>query len=98
MTDPRQYGRIGDFVAIQVENRQHRSVTNGVKKFVGVPRSGQRTSLSLAVANHTGHKEVGIVKRRAISVGKRIAEFSPFIDRARSLGRDMTRYAARKGE
>src|SRR3546814_7919054 len=41
--------RVGDLVAVQVQDREHRAVADGVEELVRVPGGGQRTGLRLAV-------------------------------------------------
>ncbi len=98
VADPRQHGRVGDLVAVQVQDRQHGAVAHRVEELVGMPGGGERAGLGLAVAHHAGHQQVRIVERGAIGVGDRVAELAALVDRARGLGRDMAGNAARKRE
>lgn len=84
--DARQHRRVGDLVAIQMQNRQHRAVATRIKKLVGMPRRGQRR---FAVAHAATRDEVGVVEYRAIRMQQRISKFAAFVDRAGRLGRDM---------
>jgi hypothetical protein len=96
--DARQHSGIGDLVAVQVQDRQHRAIPRRVKELVGVPAGGQWASLGLTVADHAEDQQAGVVKGRPVSVGERITELAPLVDRARRLGSDMARYAARERE
>ena len=49
--DPREDGRVGDLVAVEVQDRQHRAVGDGIEKLVGLPRRRQRTGFRLAIAD-----------------------------------------------
>ena len=96
--DAREHGRIRDLVAVEVQDRQHRSIAHGIEEFVGVPARRQRPRFSLAVADHAGDDEVGVVEGRAMGVRHRIAELPALVDRARRLRRDVARDAAGKRE
>src|SRR5207244_11819314 len=49
---PAQYGRAADLVAIEVQDRQDRSVTRRVEEVDTLPRRGQRPGFGFAVADH----------------------------------------------
>ncbi len=53
MRNPRQQGRVGDLVAIQVQHRQHRPIADRVEELVDMPRSGQGSGFGLPIT-HTG--------------------------------------------
>ena len=63
-----------------------------------MPTAGQRSGLSLAIADDAGDDEIGIIKRGAIGVAQRVAELAAFVNRARCLRRGMARNAAGEGE
>ena len=96
--NPRQHGRIGDLVAVEVQDRQHGAVARRVQKLVGMPACRERPSLRFAVAHNRSDDEIGVVESRAKGVRKRIAEFAALVDGAGRLGRHMTRNSAGKGE
>ena len=96
--DPRQYRRIGDLVAVEMQDRQHRAVRRGIEEFVAMPGGRQRSGFGFAVADDAGDDEIGIVEHRPISMRQRIAEFAAFVDRSRRLRGGMARNAAGKGE
>ena len=54
VADPGEHGRVGDLVAVEVQDRQHRAVAGRVEELVGVPGGGQRPGLRLAVADDAG--------------------------------------------
>ena len=54
-----------------------------------MPRGGERPGLRLAVADHAGDDEVGVVERRAVGMRQAVAELAALVDRARGLRRDM---------
>ena len=82
--DPRQHRRVGDLVAVEVQDRQHRAVGGRVEELVRVPARGERPGLGLAVADHAGHDQVGVVERGAVGVRQRVAELAALVDRARA--------------
>ena len=98
MRDAREDRRVGDLVAVQMQDRQHRAVGRRVQEFVAVPRGRERPGFGLAVADHAGRDQVGIVEDRAIGMRQRIAEFTAFMNRTRRFGCSMARDAARKAE
>src|SRR6185312_10206182 len=46
----------------------------------------------------TGHNQVGIVEGGPKGMGQRVPQFSALMDRARRLGRDMTRNSTGEGK
>ncbi|CAM5712745.1 hypothetical protein SVIOM342S_06325 [Streptomyces violaceorubidus] len=93
-----EHRRVGDLVAVEVQDRQDGSVVHRVEELVGVPGRRQRAGLRLAVADHAGDHQVRVVEGGAVGVRERVAQFAALVDRARRLGRDMARYAAGEGE
>ena len=63
-----------------------------------MPGGGKRPGLGLAVADHAGDDQVGIVEGRAEGMRQRIAEFAALVDRAGHVRRGVAWNAARKGE
>ena len=96
--DACQHGGVGDLVAIEVQDRQHRAVGGGVEELVRVPGGGQRPGLGLAVADHAGDDQVGVVEHGAEGMAERVAQLAAFVDRTRALGRGVARDAAGKRE
>ena len=47
----REHRRIGDLVAVEVQDRQHRAVARRIEKLVGMPGGGERAGFGLAVAD-----------------------------------------------
>src|ERR1700722_12802058 len=81
-----------------MQDGQDRAVARGIQKFVGMPRGGQRSGFGLAVADHARHDEFGIVEHRTEGMTQRIAEFTAFVNRARTLRRSVARNSAGKRE
>ncbi|MGY3080095.1 hypothetical protein ACVWZZ_006503 [Bradyrhizobium sp. LM6.10] len=95
---PPEHGRIGNLVAVEMQDRQHRAVMGGIEELVGVPGRCERAGLGLAVADDTGDDQVGIVEGRAIGMHQRVTELAAFMDRARRFRRRVAGNAAGEGE
>ncbi len=78
--DTREDGRVGNLVAVKMEDWQHRSVGGRIEKFVGMPRRGQRCGLRLAIADDAGDDEIGIVEHSPERMTERIAQFAALMD------------------
>ena len=91
-----QHGGIRDLVAVQMKDRQHRAVARRIQKLVAMPTRGQRSGFGLAVSDDATGEQVRIVEDRAAGVHDRVAEFSAFVDRARSFGRGVAGNSAGK--
>jgi hypothetical protein len=61
--------RIGDFITVEMQDRQHGSVAHRIKKLVAVPGRGERTGFCFSIADHACHNEGGIIECSAIGVG-----------------------------
>ena len=85
----RQHRGIGDLVAVQMQDGQHRAIGRRIEKLVRVPACGQRSGLGLAVAHHAGHDQIGIVEGRAVGMHQRVAQFAALVNRARRLRRHV---------
>ncbi len=96
--DAGQQCRVGDLVAVEVEDRQHGAVPDRVEEPASVPARRQRAGLGLAVADHAGHHEAGVVERRAAGVGQRVAKLPALVDRPGGLRRDVAGHPAGEGE
>ena len=96
--DPRQQRRVRDLVAVQVQNRKHRTVGLRIQEPVAVPAGRERARLGLPVADHARNEQVRVVEGSAVRVGERIAELATFVDRAGSLRRSMARNPSRERE
>src|SRR5271157_4543833 len=87
MLDTSQDGRVGNLVAVEMQDRQHRAIGGRIEKLVGMPRRGQWSGLRLAIADDAGDDETGIVEHRPERMAERITQFAAFVDRARALWR-----------
>src|SRR6185295_12377376 len=93
--DAREYRRIRDLVAVQMENRQHDAVADRIEELVGVPCRRERTRLGFPIADDAGHDEIWIVEHRAGGVAQGVPELASFVNAARRFRRHMARNAAR---
>src|SRR5262249_42599581 len=94
----REHGRARNLVAIEVQDRQHCTVTRRVQELVRVPSGSERTGLGLTVADDARGDEAGIVEHGAKRMRDRVTELAALMNRARHLGRDMAWNATRKRE
>jgi len=96
--DPGQHCRVGDLVAVEVQDRQHGAVGHRVEELVGVPGSGECAGLGLPVADHAGHQETRVVHGGAVGVGQRVTQLAALVQGAGRLGSGMAGDAAGEGE
>src|SRR5665648_296190 len=68
MLDTGQNSRVANFVAIEMQDRQNRSVGNRVKKLVGMPCCCQGACFRFTVADDTGNNQIRIVERSTESM------------------------------
>ena len=87
MADAGENGRVRDLVAVEVQDRQHRPVPDRVDELVGVPGSRERTSFRLAVPDHAGDDQIGVVESRAVGVREAVAKLAALMNGSRSLRR-----------
>ena len=98
VADARQYTRVGDLVAVQVQDRKHHAIGQRIQEFVGMPTRGERPRFRFAVADDAGHDQVRVVECGAERMRKGISQLATFVDRARSFWRHVTRDAPRERE
>ena len=96
--DAGQDGGVGDFVAVEVQDRQHDAVGLGVHELVGLPRGGKRAGLGLAVADDGHGQKARVIHDGAVGVGQGVAELAALVDGAGGLGGKVAGDAARVGE
>ena len=94
----RQQGRVGDLVAVQVQDRQNNAVRHRIEELVAVPRGCQRAGLRLAVTDNHGCDQVGVIQHRTEAVRQRITQFTALVDGARGLRSNVAGNAARERE
>ncbi len=93
-----EHRRARDLVAVQVEDRQHGAVAHRVEEADALPGALERPGLRLAVADHAGDEQVGVVERGPEGVHERVAELAALVDRAGHVDADVARHAARGRE
>ena len=96
--DAGKQGRIGDLVAVEMKNRQNRSVGGRIEELVGVPGGGQRSGFRLAVSDDAGDDEIRIIEHCSERMAEGIAQLAALVDRARTLRRGMAGNTAGKGK
>ena len=96
--DARQDGRVGDLVAVEVQDRQHDTVGARVHELVGLPAGGQRAGLGLTIADDAGNEQARVVHDRAIGVGQGVTQLATLVDGARGFRSEVGGDAARVGE
>src|SRR5207248_6505311 len=96
LRDAGQQRGIGDLVAIEVEDRQHCSIPSRVEELVRVPAGCEWSGLSFAVAHDAEHRQLRVIESSPIRMDQRVTELAALVDRARRLGRVVTRDSARK--
>src|SRR5207237_6272220 len=89
---------VGDLVAVDVQDRQHRAARRRVQELVGVPRAGGRPGLRLAVADDACDDQVGVVERGAERRRQRVAELAALVDGPRHDRSEVAREASGRGE
>ena len=94
--DARQQGRVGDLVAVQVQDGQHGAVARRVQEPGRLPGGGQRAGFGLAVPDHRGDDQVGIVEGRPKRVRQAVAQLTALVDRAGQLWRAVRTDAVRR--
>ena len=93
-----EHRRPGDLVLVEVQDRQHGAVARRVEEADPLPRALQRPGLGLAVADHAGDQQVGVVEGGAEGVHERVAELTALVDRARGRDADVAGDAAGRRE
>ena len=96
--DAGQDGRVGDLVAVEVQDRQHDTVGARVHELVGLPAGSQRAGLSFAVADDGRDEQARVVHDGAVSVRQSVAQLTTLVDGARGLRSEVGRDTARVGE
>ena len=98
--DARKHRGIADLVAIQVQDRQHGAVGDGIQELVGLPRGRQGAGFRLAVADDAGDDQARDCRRRRQTRGsgstrvRRLRESTPaWSARRGSICRPETRIA-----
>ena len=86
MLDAGEHGRVADLVAVEVQDRQHGSVGDGVEKLVGLPCGRQGARFRFAVADHAGDDQTGIVEHGSEGMAERVPQLATFVNRPGVVG------------
>src|SRR6185369_8473943 len=92
----RQQRGIVNLVAVEIQDRQHSTIPNGIEKLVDVPRSSERASLGFSVADNCRNDQFRIIEGRTTRVGQHISQLTTFMNRTRCFWSAMTSDAAGK--
>lgn len=98
MRNARQNRRTGNFVTVQMQDRQHGTVVDQIEKFVRMPCGGQRSGFCFVIADDAGNDQAGIVERGSESMRQRVTQLAALVNRTRRLRRDVTGNAAGEGK
>ena len=96
--DSGQDSRARNLVAIEVQDRQDRTVAQRVHELVRMPARGQRSGLGFAVTDDAGNDQAGVVERGSVGVRQGISELAAFVDRSGRFRRDVARDATGEAE
>ena len=91
-----EHRRIGDLVAVQMKDRQHRTVAHRIKELVGMPGGRERARFRFAIADHARGNQVRVVEYGAEGMAQRVTKLAALVNRSRAFRRSMTGNAAGK--
>src|SRR5260370_38520280 len=83
-----EYGWVGDFVAVQVQDRKNGAVANGIQDLVRMPTGREWTRLGFTVTNHAANQEAWVIKGGSACLSNRVSQFTACMNRARRLRGD----------
>src|ERR1700722_2307746 len=75
----RHYRRPGNFVSVQMQDRQYRSISRRIQEVNALPAAFEWAGFGFAVANDASHDKVLIIESRSESVNQRISESSALV-------------------
>ena len=78
--DAGEHRGIGDLVAVQVENWEHRAVANRIQEFVRVPCGGQRAGFRFAISYNDADNQIRIVEGGSERMRNAVAKLAAFMD------------------
>ena len=90
MADARKQCRVGDFIAVEMQDGQHRPIRRWMNEFIRMPSGGQRPGFGFTITDHAGDDELWIIKYRTERMAQRVSQLAAFVDRARAFRRRMT--------
>src|SRR6202161_725619 len=68
-----------DFIAIEMQNREHSAIAHRIQKSIRFPVALERTGFRLAVAHYAQYYEIGVIESRAEGVNKRVPQLAAFV-------------------
>jgi len=89
MLNAGQHSGVADFVAVEMQDRQHGPVAGRVEQLVGLPGRRQGAGFRFAVADDAGDDQLGIVESGPEGVAERIAQLAAFVNRPGGRWRDV---------
>ena len=98
MRDTGEDGGIADLVAVQVQDRQYRTVCYRIQELIGMPGSSKRTGFCFAVSHNYSGDQIRVVKNCSEGMGDRISQLTAFVDGAWCLRRTVAWHAAGERE
>ena len=98
VTAPAEDCGTGDLCAVEVQDRQHRTITGRIEERRDLPRAGQGAGLGLTVADDTRDHQIGAVEGGARGMDECVPEFAALVDRTRCLHTHVARDTTRRGE
>jgi hypothetical protein len=96
LADPREHGRIGDLVAVEMQDGQHGAVACWIEELVRMPRRSKWSGFCLTVTHDAAGDQLRVVEHCTERLEQAIPELAAFVDRAGRFRRGVARYAARK--
>ena len=91
-----EYRRVVDLVAIEMEDWENSTITDGIEELIAVPARSERTSLSLAVTDHGQSDEIRMVEDSAESVSDGVTELTTLVETTRLFRCSMTANSTRE--
>lgn len=92
---PSEHGRSRDLVLIQMQDRQHCTVSGRIEKTDALPGPLEWPGLRLAVPNHARHQQVRVVEGSTKCMNQRIPELPTLVNRSRRRHAHVARNPAR---
>src|SRR5437762_9616403 len=85
-----------DLVAIEVQDRQHCSISDRIEELVAVPAGGERPGFGLPITDHYQSDKVWIVVDGSVRVRDAVTKFTAFVNAAGSFRSGVTANSTRE--
>lgn len=72
--------RVGNFVAVEMQDRQHGAIGYRIQKLVRMPSGGKRPCFSFSVSNDASDNEIGVVEYSPERMAERITQLASLVD------------------